>query len=290
MDPKARIENALTSALRVANHDDCPPMLTRALSYAVFPGGARVRPRLTMSVALACGATDYALVDASAASLELLHCASLVHDDLPCFDDADMRRGKPSIHVAFDERIAVLCGDALIVTAFQNIANGAANSPAALPSVINILGRAVSVPTGIVAGQAWECEPDVKLERYQRQKTGALFVAATQLGAASAGADPLPWAQLGQGIGEAYQVADDILDVTANPEEIGKPVGRDAARLNPNSVLELGMDASIDRLRNLVTAAADSIPDCPGHKQLHALITAEASAMMEAALMCSAAA
>ena len=289
MDPQSRIERALLSALAVAEHDDCPPMLTEALSYAVFPGGARVRPRLTVSVAAACGARDAALVDAAAASLELLHCASLVHDDLPCFDDADIRRGKPSVHAAYDERMAVLCGDALIVTAFQSVAQAAAMSPA-LPALIAVLGRSVSVPTGIVAGQAWECEPNVKLERYQQQKTGALFVAATQLGAVAAGSDPARWTTLGERIGEAYQVADDILDVAANPEEIGKPVGRDAARFNPNSVLELGMSASEERLRTLIDAAVESIPDCPGHEDLQALVTAEARAMMQAALLCHAAA
>jgi geranylgeranyl diphosphate synthase type II len=290
MDPQARIESALADALRVADHADCPPGLTEALSYAVFPGGARVRPRLTVSVAAACGATDPALVDSAAAALELLHCASLVHDDLPCFDDANMRRGKPSVHVAFDERLAVLCGDALIVTAFQSLASGAAKSPSALAALVGILARSVGAPIGIVAGQAWECESNVTLERYQRQKTGALFVAATQLGAASAGKDPAPWVLLGERIGEAYQVADDILDVTAKPEEIGKPVGRDAARLNPNSVLELGMGASEERLRNLVEAAVNAIPPCAGHAALHELIAAEARGLMDAALMCHAAA
>ncbi|MEM7081596.1 MAG: polyprenyl synthetase family protein [Pseudomonadota bacterium] len=289
MDPQTRIDTALEQALSAAQHEDCPPRLRESLSYAVFPGGARVRPRLTLSVAAACGASNDAVVDAAAAALELLHCASLVHDDMPCFDDADKRRGKATVHLAFDERIAVLCGDALIVTAFQSLAEAAASS-SALPELIRLLGQAVSVPRGIVAGQAWECEPDVALERYQQQKTGALFVAATRLGAAAAGVDSAPWARLGERIGEAYQVADDILDVTANPDEIGKPVGRDAARLNPNSVLEMGMDASVLRLKKLIKAAVGSIPPCPGHEALHETIKIEATALMSAALTCHAAA
>lgn len=290
MDPMSRIESALKSALVVAEHNDCPPRLRNALSYAVFPGGARIRPKLTASVAAACGATDGGLVFSAAAALELMHCASLVHDDMPCFDDAQLRRGKPSVHLAFGQRLAVLCGDGLIVMAFETLARGAVNSPASLPTLIGILGRCASVPTGIVAGQAWECESGVQLERYQQQKTGALFVAATQLGACAAGEDPAPWARLGERIGEAYQIADDILDVAGKPEETGKSNGRDAARLNPNSVLEMGMSASEDRLRRLVGAAVDSIPPCAGKDALHKLIATEARALMDTALMCHAAA
>ena len=99
----------------------CPPLLAQALNYAVFPGGARVRPKLCKAVALANNSSDVGLANAAATAVELLHCASLVHDDLPCFDDATQRRGKPSVHAKFGERIAVLTGDALIVAAFQTL-------------------------------------------------------------------------------------------------------------------------------------------------------------------------
>src|SRR5689334_15320992 len=122
MDAMGRIEQALFSAVDRAAGAGCPPRLAAAMHHAVFPRGARIRPRLCLSVARACGEDDPGLADAAAASIELLHCASLVHDDLPCFDDAVVRRGRPSVHKAFGESLAVLAGDALIVLAFQTLA------------------------------------------------------------------------------------------------------------------------------------------------------------------------
>jgi geranylgeranyl diphosphate synthase type II len=142
------------------------------MQHAVFPGGARIRPQLCLAVALACGDDDPALADAMAAALELLHCASLVHDDLPCFDNADTRRGLPSVHRAFGERLAVLSGDALIVMAFRELARAGSRHPERLATVMRWLDEGVGPPDGIVAGQAWECEPSARLDQYQRAKTG----------------------------------------------------------------------------------------------------------------------
>lgn len=290
MDPIALIEPTLEAAIAAGDHADCPPRFAESLHYAVFPGGARIRPKLSLAVAKACAADDPALSCAAAASVELIHCASLVHDDLPCFDDAATRRGKPSLHVAFEERIAVLCGDALIVLAFETLARAAANRPERLSEMVLALTRGVGAPTGIAAGQAWECEASPTLTRYQRQKTGALFVAATQLGAASAGASVADWAGLGQGLGEAYQVVDDILDVTADPDEIGKPVGQDSDLVRPNSVLERGMRESERHLENLLAEAAASIPACPGEVALREQIRLESEHFMDLALLRTAAA
>src|SRR5271166_3884954 len=113
-----------------------PPLLIAAMRSAVFPGGARIRPRLCLAVARACAEDDPALAVAAATSIELLHCASLVHDDLPCFDDAATRRGRPSIHKAYGERIAVLAGDALIVLAFEALGRAAERAPARLGNLI----------------------------------------------------------------------------------------------------------------------------------------------------------
>jgi geranylgeranyl diphosphate synthase type II len=246
--------------------------------YAVFPGGARVRPKLCLAVAAANGDSDPALASAGAAAIELLHCASLVHDDLPCFDNADERRGKPSVHVAFGDRIAVLTGDALIVMAFESLALAAAEAlaPARLSPMVAILGRAVGMPFGLSAGQAWECEPHVDVSHYHKAKTGSLFVAATCAGAAAAGAEAEPWEALGQHIGEAYQVADDIRDVASDSETLGKPVGQDEMHDRPSAVRELGLDASVARLRRLIEAGVESIPDCPGRELLRLLILEEA--------------
>ncbi|MFO1035452.1 MAG: polyprenyl synthetase family protein [Geminicoccaceae bacterium] len=276
MDATARIEQALDLALARAETPGCPPGLAAAVRYAVFPGGARLRPRLCLAVAWACGEDDPGLSDAAASSIELLHCASLVHDDLPCFDDAATRRGKPSVHRAFGERLAVLAGDALIVLAFQALARGASTAPDRLATLVQIVARSVGMPSGIVAGQAWECEPELDLEQYQRAKTGALFGAATIAGAAAAGFEPGTWRTLGERLGEAYQVADDLRDAVSDPVELGKPTKRDAALGRRNAVLDFGIDGAIRRLDLLVDEAISSVPPCPGINQLRGMIMREA--------------
>lgn len=290
MDPSKKINAALEQVFSQASDECCPPKFSEALVHAVLPGGARVRPKLTLAVAQACEADNPGTVMAAACAVEMIHCASLVHDDLPCFDNAATRRGKPSVHAAFGRRLAVLAGDALIVMAFETLARGATQCPQRLPALIQVLASSVGAPRGIAAGQAWECEPEAPLGRYQRQKTGSLFVAATALGAAAAGVDAQPWELLGRRMGEAYQVADDILDVTADPEEIGKPIGQDTDLQRPNSVLQRGMSASEDRLKRLVSEAMDAIPHCPGEVPLRAQIEVEARTFIDHALLRSAAA
>jgi geranylgeranyl diphosphate synthase type II len=142
----------------------------------------------------------------------------------------------------------------------------------------------------MIAGQAWECEPEAPLNRYQMAKTGALFAAATMAGAAAAGHPAEPWRQLGESIGAAYQVADDILDANGDEAEIGKPVGRDAALGRPSAVQAMGQGGSADRLRALVAKALDSIPSCPGEAALRATIAAESEQFVRHALRCRAAA
>src|SRR5215475_9188376 len=126
MDVATRIEKALNEAVGLADQPGCPPRLGAAMRAAVFPKGARVRPRLCHAVASACGDDQPGATNAAGAAIELLHCASLVHDDLPCFDNADLRRGKPSVHKAFGERLAVLAGDGLIVLAFEALGRAGA--------------------------------------------------------------------------------------------------------------------------------------------------------------------
>ncbi|CAO4166766.1 polyprenyl synthetase family protein [Methylorubrum populi] len=284
MDVGRRIEAALDVAVAHAEAPGAPPLLAEAIRYAVFPGGHRIRPRLCLAVALACGDDDPAASDAAAAAIELLHCASLVHDDLPCFDDAPMRRQKPSVHAAFGVPLAVLTGDALIVAAFETLARGAARSPARLAALVGLVARAVGSPSGIVAGQAWESEPYVDLSEYQQAKTGALFAASTVAGAAAAGAPPLPWRLLGECLGEAYQVADDLRDVACRQEEIGKPAGRDATLGRPNAAALLGKGGALDRLRRLTEEAIEVIPPCPGQAEIRADIEAQTRLFLPASL------
>lgn len=292
MDPMNRIEQALSCAIEQslalavaqAQEPGCPPRLAAAIRYSVFPGGARIRPRLTLAVACACGEDNPEIAESAAAAIELLHCASLVHDDLPCFDDAPTRRGKSSVHRAFGERLAVLAGDALIVLAFQTLARGCGTSPRRLGPLMNIIGRAVGMPSGIVAGQAWECESHVALAEYQRAKTGALFGAATMAGAEAAGHESLPWRKLGERLGEAFQVADDIRDVCSTEAELGKPIGQDKRLGRPNSVAHMGVTAAVAHLDRLIAEAVDSIPACSGAAGLKAVIQMEAQRFLPSEL------
>lgn len=283
MDTISRIEQALAKAIAYAEKPGCPPKLVAAMRHAVFPAGARIRPRLCFAVAHSCGEADPRAPTAAAVAIELLHCASLVHDDLPCFDDADTRRGRPSVHCAFGESLAVLTGDALIVLAFQTLAR-MSGPPARLGSMLMSVSAGVGTPWGIVAGQAWECEPSVDLSHYHRLKTGALFGAATMAGAASAGVDPAPWRALGEGIGEAFQIADDIRDATSTADEMGKPSGRDEVLGRPSAVRELGLDGAVHRLERVIDDAVGTIPSCPGVADLGALIRLEARRFLPAKL------
>lgn len=275
MTVEERIERALQGAVERARCPTAPKTLSDAIAYAIFPGGGRMRPRLCIAVAEANGVVDRRVCDAAAASLEIMHCASLVHDDLPCFDDAAIRRGKPSVHRAFGEPIAVLVGDAMIVLAFETICRGAAHAPTVLPELVQVVSQAVGAPSGIIAGQAWESEPKINLAAYQRAKTGALFTAAVHAGALSANAEPDAWTEVGDKLGEAYQVADDLHDATCSAEELGKPAGQDALHGRPSAVVELGVAESIARLKGLVAEALDAVPPCAGRREIQSLIEQE---------------
>jgi geranylgeranyl diphosphate synthase, type II len=280
MDAVTRIERTLSANLDRVASPDGPPLLLAAMRHAVFPRGARIRPRLCLAVAAACGEDDPKLANSAAASIEFMHCASLVHDDLPAFDNADTRRGRPSVHRAYGAPIAVLAGDALIVLAFQTIGWGAVASPLRLVDLVLVLAGATGMPSGIAAGQAWESEPSIDLGHYQRAKTGALFAAATMAGAKAAGADAEPWRELGERLGEAYQVADDVADVISSGSSFGKPVGQDARLGRPNAALTMGVDGALLQLERLAEAAAESIPLCPGRSALRSMTLSEARRLL----------
>ena len=279
MGLETRIEAAIAGALRIGQGADAPPRLASALPYAVNPGGARIRPTILMSVALACGDDRPGLSDAAAAALELIHCASLVHDDLPCFDDADTRRGKPTVHRAYSQPLAVLAGDSLIVLAFDVLARVAAEDAGRALGLVRILATRTGMPHGICAGQGWESESQVDLRAYHRAKTGALFIAATQMGAQAAGQDPEPWTELGARIGEAFQVADDLRDALYDAETLGKPVGQDAIHARPSAVAELGVQGAIRHLRDILSGAIASIPSCKGEAMLADMVRRHAERM-----------
>ena len=275
-----RIEQALEQQFAALFTPSAPPRLLAAMRHAVFPGGARIRPQLCLAVARACGDDAPELADAAAVAIELMHCASLVHDDMPAFDDADLRRGQPTVHKAYGEPLALLAGDGLIVMAFQTLARAGWQHPQRLAGVLSVVADGVGAPDGIVAGQAWECESRVDLGRYQRAKTGALFVASTCAGALAAGADPQGWRRLGDCLGEAYQVADDIRDVMGDAAQLGKPVGQDQHHGRPSAAADLGLVGALDYFRDLMQQAVDSVPACTARDAMRTLVLHESERLV----------
>ena len=277
-----RIDTSIRRALLPASDGTAPARLGAALDYAVFPGGARIRPTILLSVAMACGDDRPQVTDGAAAALEFIHCASLVHDDMPCFDDAATRRGKPSVHRAFSEPLAVLAGDSLIILAFETLARLAADGEARSARLILSLAQRTGMPNGICAGQGWESEAQIDLGAYHRSKTAALFVAATEMGAISAGHDPDPWYDLGALIGEAFQIADDLRDALMDEDTLGKPAGQDDRHGRPSAVTEWGVQGAMDRLSDTLGAAIASIPSCPGEAKLAQIIRMQSQQIMPA--------
>lgn len=262
MDVSEYIEATLRQALARITAKPCPSKLAAALDYAMFPGGARVRPKLVMAVAQSCEDASVPLVHRAAAAIEFLHCASLIQDDLGCFDDAAIRRGKPTVHHQFDERLAILSSDALIVSAFELISDTPGAKADSQLALINLLSRQVGSLHGITAGQAWECEEQIDTDAYHLAKTGALFAAATQAGALAVGAADEQWAVTGNLIGSAYQIADDIHDVFGEESVLGKPVQVDVRHGRPNLVHEIGAAGAVTRLKYLIEQIIDSVPAC----------------------------
>lgn len=281
MDLSKRIDKAMSAAIAQAQGSEgaAPGRLAAALNYAVTPGGARIRPTICLSVALACGDDRPNLSDAAAIALELIHCASLVHDDLPAFDNADFRRGKPTVHLAYSEPLAVLTGDSLIIGAFDVLSRVPEADALRALRIVQLLAHHTGMPNGICAGQGWESEKTVDLRAYHRSKTAALFMAATQMGALAAGHEPEPWEELGARIGEAFQVADDLRDALYDEAVLGKPVGQDVANARPSAVEELGVQGAIKRLQDILGGAIASIPSCPGEAQLAQLVQLYAERM-----------
>ncbi len=275
-----RTEAALKLHFDAAAGVGAPQRLQAAMQHAVFSGGARIRPQLCMAVATACGDDAPELTNAAAVALEFMHCASLVHDDMPTFDNADFRRGQPTVHKAFSEPLALLTGDGLIVMAYQVMLLAGRKHPERLIELMDNLSRGVGLPNGIVAGQAWECETTADLGQYQRAKTGALFVSATCAGAIASGQKPEPWAPLGAYLGEAYQVTDDIRDVLGDVASLGKPAGQDVINARPSSAQALGLDGAIQHFDALIAKAGDAIPDCNCRDMLRQLVLHESERLV----------
>lgn len=259
------VESRLRSA--VPDEESPPTQLHRAMRQALFAGGKRIRPLLVLSVAEACAATGDALELATlaACAVEMVHAASLVHDDLPCFDNADERRGRPSIHKQYGEALAVLVGDALLCRAFHVLALAPPTLAARTLRVMDLLGQAAGSVRGIIAGQSLELERDpdgsaarLSIDRYHTMKTAALFRFATEAGAVAAGAcEVATWTELGQALGLYYQLADDLCDVRGDAEQLGKPLRADDPRCN--SVHQLGESWVLSRMQSLLAQSRERV-------------------------------
>jgi farnesyl diphosphate synthase len=214
-----------------------PERLLAAMRHGVLNGGKRLRPFLVMEAAALFGAEGEAVLRVAAA-LECVHCYSLIHDDLPAMDDDDLRRGQPTVHMAFDEATAILAGDSLLTYAFDIIAGpGTDLAPVAKAELVFGLARAAG-PGGMAGGQALDLEAERKnpgeagIITLQAMKTGALIRFACEAGAIIANASPADrerLAEFGSAIGLAFQLADDLLDLTSDVETMGKATGKDAA-------------------------------------------------------------
>ncbi len=269
------VESRLTDLLpKCANGQD---EVVEAMKYSLVNGGKRLRPVLCLEFAKACGGDRFDALD-FACAVEYIHTYSLIHDDLPCMDDDDMRRGKPSCHKQFGEATALLTGDALLTHAFQIVA-GAELDDSKIALACGLLAQNAGVQ-GMVGGQVidlkYESEsPDLRqLLSVHRLKTGALISAACLLGCIAAGADDKKIAAASAyayDLGVAFQIKDDILDVTGSSEELGKPVGSDEDNNKTTYVSLRGIENAQKDVEKLTSAAISRLSEFQNTEFLEAL-------------------
>ena len=235
-----------------------------AMRYAVFNGGKRLRPVLVLLSAAVYGVTGIRALR-TAAAVEMIHCYSLIHDDLPALDNDDLRRGQPTCHRAFDEATAILAGDGLQSLAFEVLADPATHEDADVR--IGLVGALASASgcTGMIAGQAIDMAAERMaidppgIRRLQALKTGGLFVFSTRAGAILAKADEAAMIAFGRDLGTAFQITDDILDVISSREVLGKATGKDAAAGKATLVQALGLEAARRKAVELSERAIDAL-------------------------------
>ncbi len=262
---QARIEAKLAQLLD--NIDSHNTTLVAAMKHSLLGGGKRMRPLLAYATAQALNNANDA-TDNFACALECIHVYSLIHDDLPAMDDDELRRGKPTCHIAYDEATAILAGDALQTLAFEVLADSNIPLPPQLRiNAISELARA-SGARGMVVGQAIDLEavdsaPSIsQMETMHKHKTGALIEASVVLGALSANANEQSFTKLrsfAQTIGLAFQIQDDILDVTSDTKTLGKAQGADIKRNKPTYVSLLGLENAQEKVRDLYENAIDAL-------------------------------
>ena len=259
--------------------DERPVTIHRAMRHSLFAGGKRIRPILCMATAEAviggevsdkCGDTDPVLAGliTTACSLELVHTYSLIHDDLPALDNDDLRRGRPTCHKVFGEALAILAGDALLTRAFRILAEMEGPLPCAPARLAAELSKAAGTTNGMIGGQVADLEAEGhsvdtdELHYIHRSKTGALIQASVRMGAAYVGAEKQDFnslSQYGYEIGLAFQIVDDILDVTQTSEALGKTAGKDGEQKKATFPSLYGLEASYQRAEQHFVDACDSL-------------------------------
>ncbi|TFW35545.1 polyprenyl synthetase family protein [Massilia horti] len=264
-DVQAQVEDALDRFLPASSQ--VPHKLHEAMRYTTLGGGKRVRPLLVYASGALFNAEPKALARAAAA-VEMIHAYSLVHDDMPCMDDDELRRGKPTVHVAYDEATALLVGDALQAQAFAVLAEAVTVPPVRLVAMLHLLAQAAG-SGGMCGGQAIDLDSVgvaltlEHLEHMHQLKTGALLRASVLLGAL-AGRDIEPHeltalAAYSKAVGLAFQVVDDVLDATADSATLGKTAGKDAADNKPTYVSILGLEPSRELAEKLRRDAHEAL-------------------------------
>lgn len=263
---QARIQHAIANQLnQVAKQNNCPETLQAALSYTSLNSGKRVRPVLGYALAEALK-VPLEQVDPALCALELIHCYSLVHDDLPAMDDDDLRRGQPTCHIQFNEATAILTGDGLLTLAFEVLSNSEQLTAEHKIQMIQHLSKAAGV-NGMIAGQMMDIQAEGQfstenqLKKMHQLKTGALIQCALHLGALPADnyAEIAPKVEkLGELLGLAFQIKDDILDIESSTEVLGKPQGSDLAANKSTYPSFWGLDTAKQEL-NALTQQAQSL-------------------------------
>lgn len=255
--------------------------LNQAIHYSLSAGGKRLRPELVWASCKALGC-DPRLADRAALAVEMIHCYSLIHDDLPAMDDDDIRRGQPACHIAYGEAEAILAGDALNTLAFQVLADPALPLMPfpSLAHAVTVLARCAG-PQGMVDGQSLDLLGEGQaldlsdLERIHSRKTGAMIRASVELGALAGQADPIQMSHLiafAETLGLAFQVQDDVLDVTGSTETLGKPSGSDQAQDKQTFVDLLGLQGCQTFVAELLERATTSLENLPNPAHLLAIV------------------
>ena len=272
-EQRRAVESALSAWVAHPSQSPVPAGLGEAMRYAVLDGGKRLRPLLALAACEAVNGNRAAAMRAACA-VELIHAYSLVHDDMPCMDNDSLRRGKPTVHIKFGQAQALLAGDALQALAFELLTpdDGSVNEPLQA-RLCRTLARAAG-PEGMAGGQAIDLASvglplDAgQLHEMHRLKTGALLQASVLMGASCGSPPPAVLAALGDygaAIGLAFQVMDDVLDVTADSATLGKTAGKDAAQDKPTFVSLMGLDASNDYAKQLLARALGNLDTLEPH-------------------------